>query len=214
MTSQPTPGEVLNGESLDDAARRLFAVQYPGRDYDNIGTQAKIVWLRSAHKDILSRISRPQPSGGQDEGGAWDSSPFLCGHCHDTVGDCACCGGSEILSLLTDYDHCSGYDGKDWENVSAQAAQRIRLLMSERQALHDAFEALASPAKATGWPSREAIYALVCKIGRLPHPADDDYSYPADDDAERDTLNGLIADAREIMSLAAPALKMKGRRDG
>lgn len=46
--------------------------------------------------------------------------------------------------------------------------------------------------------------AFVNRVGRLPHPADDDYAYPEDIDAEREMLNGLIADAREIMS-ATPA---------
>lgn len=49
-------------------------------------------------------------------------------------------------------------------------------------------------------PPPGRAYEFVKLVGRLPHPADDDYQYSDDDDAERDALNELIAEAREIMA--------------
>lgn len=66
--------------------------------------------------------------------------------------------------------------------------------------------ALAAPAE--GWQHCE----FVNRVGRMPHPADDDYAYPDEDDAEREALNGLIAGAREIMSSTAAHDPTQGAR--
>ena len=87
---------------------------------------------------------------------AWDRTPFVCGHCRDTPGGCDCCGGSEIVDLLTGYDHVSLYDGSDWEDVAGQAAQRIRLLTSERDALASAL----SSSNARALAAEEALRAI------------------------------------------------------
>jgi len=50
------------GESLDDVARRLFAAQYPGRDYDDLKDMVQIGWLRKAHDEILSARAHPSPT--------------------------------------------------------------------------------------------------------------------------------------------------------
>lgn len=55
-----------------------------------------------------------------------------------------------------------------------------------------------------GGAARSDHRSFVNRVGRMPHPADDDYAYPSDDDSEREALNGLIADAREIMSRTHP----------
>lgn len=63
-TPQPS-GETREGESLDDVARRLFASQYPDRDYDDLKDMVQIGWLRKAHEEIIS--SRPLALGGQQD---------------------------------------------------------------------------------------------------------------------------------------------------
>jgi Lar family restriction alleviation protein len=136
MTAQPTPGEVLNGESV-----RLLPCPFCGGDAeivhldddDNEGGSCVSCTRCQASGNVefgfkenfienWNRRARPQPSGGQDGGG--DGGVGWLWHSR---------GGT--LKLTT------------WHpDTQAETAERLFT--------HPA------PAKATGWPSREVEEAL------------------------------------------------------
>lgn len=57
--SPEAPAREGAGESVDDVSRRLFAVQYPDRDYDDLNDRAKIGWMRKAWSG-RARSSAPE----------------------------------------------------------------------------------------------------------------------------------------------------------
>ena len=62
MTDQTqTTTEPVERESAHDAARRLFAVQYPGRSFEDIRELSKISWFVAAYNELADRNTTPQP---------------------------------------------------------------------------------------------------------------------------------------------------------
>lgn len=60
------------------------------------------------------------------------------------------------------------------------------------------------PIPGGGEPTRDALaYELAKRIGRLSHSQDEGYYYPDDPDDALATMDGLIAEARELMALPA-----------
>jgi len=129
--SQLTPGEVLNGESVEALAQQMFKERWPGKAWTGSDV-SRSYWRRKA------RESRPQPSGGQDGGGEL---------------------ARQIDILRRAVEVPLPDDDADFSPDKARrGGESWRAMARNTVAAFD--QALASPAKATGWPSREVEEAL------------------------------------------------------
>ena len=61
---EEAPAEGAGENGLHEMARKLFAAEYPGRNYDDLDPGVRIGWLGSAHVEILTalrnRTSEPE----------------------------------------------------------------------------------------------------------------------------------------------------------
>jgi hypothetical protein len=87
----------------------------------------------------------------------------------------------------------------DKNTTAAELRSRIGFMMADRDR---ALSAPVEPQRGDRVSAGDA-YGLVCKVGRLSHTQDDDYIWPDDPADTIATLDGLIADARDIMALSA-----------
>lgn len=150
MTSQPKPGEVLNGESVrlllpgdqylcsvwgvvtfdrfDDSGRRAFVTDQSG--------QVRLMVPAGQHF-----VERPlESSGGQDGGGEENELRVAL---------------TEVLSALSPLSVM----GKPIAALDTRLSRAINdaVMLLDPPAI---LQAIASPAKVTGWPSREVEEAL------------------------------------------------------
>ena len=174
MTAQPTLGEVLNGESVrlllpGDRLRRnidgLICV------FDNPMAELTIATHDEAtgrfwggHYTAWSFVSRPQPSGGQDGGGEIGLTSANAGTLWalfeafrnrvEKALDVAHRAEAVRAPFGSSPDEAATYHG-----VRRNLLQWVLEQMPSRA--DTASAALASPAKATGWPSREVLHDLL-----------------------------------------------------